>query len=44
MADINLAEGRRAFGADPANYDRARPAYPERIYEILRDHAAFEPA
>ena len=37
MAEIKLADGRELFGADAANYDRARPAYPERIYEILRD-------
>jgi SAM-dependent methyltransferase len=37
MAEIKLALGRELFGADAANYDRARPAYPERVYEILCD-------
>jgi SAM-dependent methyltransferase len=36
MATLDRSLGRTAFGADPASYDRARPAYPERIYEILR--------
>jgi Methyltransferase domain len=37
METIGIEEGRRAFGADAANYDRARPDYPERVYEILRE-------
>jgi SAM-dependent methyltransferase len=40
-APPSLAVGRRAFGADPANYDRARPPYPERIYAILRDRCGL---
>ncbi|HEX3918777.1 MAG TPA: class I SAM-dependent methyltransferase [Caulobacteraceae bacterium] len=28
--------GRQAFGHDPANYDAARPAYPEWVFEELR--------
>ena len=28
-------EARRAFGTDPENYDRARPEYPERVYDLL---------
>jgi SAM-dependent methyltransferase len=36
MADVDRSEGRSAFGADPAGYDRARPGYPDRLYEILR--------
>lgn len=34
-ADIDRRFGREAFGDDPANYDRARPAYPEWVYETL---------
>ena len=29
------------FGADPANYNGARPAYPERVYEILRERCGL---
>jgi len=28
-------EGRRAFGGDPAGYQRARPAYPARVFDVL---------
>ena len=28
--------GRQAFGADPANYNRARPPYPDWVFETLR--------
>jgi len=37
METIGIEEGRRAFGADAANYDSARPDYPERVYEVLRE-------
>src|SRR5262245_18174983 len=37
MQRIGLEDGRRAFGADAANYDRARPGYPERVFEVLRE-------
>ena len=30
--------GREAFGIDPAGYHAARPAYPEWVFEILREH------
>lgn len=36
-AVINRSEGRALFGADPAAYDRGRPAYPDRVYQILRE-------
>ena len=29
---------RRLFGGDPGGYDRARPDYPSRVYEILTNH------
>lgn len=32
---IASCEGRTLFGIDPAVYERARPGYPERVYEIL---------
>jgi hypothetical protein len=35
---ISLEEGRSAFGADSEAYNDARPDYPARIYEILREN------
>lgn len=43
MADIASAEGRRIFGQDPAGYDRARPGYPEEVYDILRERCGLGP-
>lgn len=43
MDPIRIEEGRRAFGADAANYDSARPEYPERVYEILRERCGLRP-
>ena len=34
---------RRLFGLDPAGYDRARPDYPARIYEILTTRCGLGP-
>ncbi|MGH8227614.1 MAG: class I SAM-dependent methyltransferase, partial [Steroidobacteraceae bacterium] len=33
---IELGDGRRLFGADPAAYTRGRPEYPQALYEELR--------
>ncbi len=33
---IALQDGRRAFGADPESYERARPDYPPEVLEWLR--------
>lgn len=41
MVEISQTEGRRAFGADPAGYHDARPGYPERVYDILRDRCGI---
>ncbi|WP_342239313.1 class I SAM-dependent methyltransferase [Inquilinus sp. OTU3971] len=35
--------GRRAFGADPANYHSARPDYPDWVYRTLRSRCALGP-
>ncbi|MBV9903342.1 MAG: methyltransferase domain-containing protein [Alphaproteobacteria bacterium] len=35
LRDLTAAEGRSAFGADAANYDAARPPYPDWLYERL---------
>jgi len=39
---INLSYGRQAFGADPARYHVARPAYPDWVFEILRDRCGLK--
>lgn len=43
MRTITIEDGRSAFGADAANYDAARPEYPARIYEILRERCGLQP-
>jgi SAM-dependent methyltransferase len=43
LVPLQRAEGRRLFGHDPASYDRTRPDYPERVYEILRTRCGLEP-
>ena len=40
---IDEHEGRALFGADPANYDAARPPYPEQVYEFLQTTGALRP-
>lgn len=39
---ISLAEGRHVFGANSERYNSARPDYPLRVYEILREHGAAQ--
>jgi SAM-dependent methyltransferase len=41
MGAIDRREGQRAFGSDPDGYHGARPAYPERIFEILRQRCGL---
>jgi SAM-dependent methyltransferase len=43
MSEIARTDGQRAFGHDPAGYDHARPDYPPRIYDILRDRCGLRP-
>jgi len=43
MPEIDRSEGRRAFGADPAGYERARPGYPARVYELLASRCGLRP-
>jgi SAM-dependent methyltransferase len=38
---LGLTDGRRAFGGDAANYDVARPPYPERVFEVLRERCGL---
>ncbi len=35
MTELDRNFGRRAFGSDPANYDAARPDYPDWVFETL---------
>ena len=35
--------GRQAFGEDPANYDTARPPYPDWMFEVLRERCGLGP-
>jgi hypothetical protein len=41
MGTIDRSEGQRAFGGDPDKYHAARPAYPERVFEILRQRCCL---
>ena len=45
-SDRRLARsfGRKAFGEDPANYDAARPDYPDWVFETLRERCGLGPA
>lgn len=38
---LSIEAGRGAFGADPEAYERARPAYPEAIFDILKDRCGL---
>lgn len=40
---ISRAFGREAFGLDPAGYHVARPAYPDWVYEVLRERCGLRP-
>src|SRR5262249_62136550 len=35
--------GRQAFGSDPGSYHAARPAYPEWVFEVLRERCGLDP-
>jgi SAM-dependent methyltransferase len=41
MGSMERSEGRGLFGRDPAGYDRARPDYPERVFELLREQCGL---
>jgi SAM-dependent methyltransferase len=40
---IDRMFGRRAFGLDPAGYDSARPAYPDWVFDFLRERCGLVP-
>jgi SAM-dependent methyltransferase len=39
--EIERDSGRSLFGRSPSLYDRARPEYPERVYELLTERCGF---
>jgi SAM-dependent methyltransferase len=39
---IDRAEGRAAFGSDPAGYHAVRPAYPDWVFKTLQDRCGLE--
>jgi SAM-dependent methyltransferase len=39
---IDRAEGRVAFGSDPAGYHAVRPAYPDWVFKTLRDRCGLK--
>jgi SAM-dependent methyltransferase len=41
VTELQRSDGRIVFGRDPALYDRARPGYPERVFELLRDRCGL---
>ena len=41
--ELGIIEGRRAFGSDALNYDNARPEYPARVFELLRERCGLGP-
>ena len=40
---IHRTFGRQAFGHDPAGYDAARPAYPDWVFDFLRERCGLVP-
>jgi SAM-dependent methyltransferase len=43
VADIDRRFGRQAFGDNPANYDAARPPYPDWVFDTLGDRCGLGP-
>lgn len=43
MAELDRSFGRQAFGDDPVNYDASRPAYPDAVWQALRQRAGLRP-
>ena len=41
VATQRRSEGRTLFGRDPAAYDRARPGYPERVFDVLSERCGL---
>ena len=43
MTQLSRSAGRTAFGLDPAAYHAARPAYPDWVFEALRNRCGLRP-
>jgi SAM-dependent methyltransferase len=43
VATVDRRAGRQAFGADPAAYHRARPGYPEALWQALEARCDLRP-
>jgi SAM-dependent methyltransferase len=43
ISELPREFGRQAFGGDPVNYDRARPGYPEWVYNTLCSRCGLGP-
>jgi len=43
MSVVPIEAGRRAFGHDAANYDSARPDYPDAVFAVLRTRCGLKP-
>lgn len=43
MVQMDRRAGREAFGADPAGYHRARPAYPGWVWDLLAERCGLAP-
>jgi hypothetical protein len=41
---VQKAFGREAFGIDPNRYHTSRPAYPDWVFEVLRDRCGLHPS
>jgi SAM-dependent methyltransferase len=40
---LQRGEGRVLFGTDPAGYEAGRPAYPDRVYQVLAERCGLRP-
>lgn len=41
LTAVRMEDGRRAFGGDAANYDAARPEYPDSVFDVLRERCGL---
>ena len=41
MGIIEKVEGRSLFGQDPETYDKARPPYPQRVFDLLEERCGL---
>jgi SAM-dependent methyltransferase len=43
VGTFDRSVGRNVFGRDPALYDRARPRYPEQVFDVIRERCGLRP-